>query len=266
MLAPYRVQLAAALDGVIGTTTQPFDRGGNIERRREVPLGDLVADSMRETYGVQIGYMTGGGIRSQFPACTYSPNNHALNRANWDAAHANIVTCGGYGTGTPYDLVKGDVYSVLTFGNNVLTRSVTGIQLWQSLENGVSLCPATIPDSGTCAGRFPQVSGIKFTFDKTLATGCSGSETAPITWHCVPGRVTAVSLSNGTPIPYDTTTYTMAITDFTNAGGDSYTMLADGQGASRDRDSNVLLGYVAAHPNLDPASYPLDRITICPCP
>ncbi len=266
MLAPYRVQLSAALDGVIGTTTRPFDRGGNLERRQEVPLGDLVADSMRETYGVQIGYMTGGGIRSQFPACTYSPNNHLLNRANWDAAHATIITCGGYGTGTPYDLVKGDVYSVLTFGNNVLTRTVTGIQLWQSLENGVSLCPSTIPASGTCAGRFPQVSGIKFTFDKTLATGCSGSETAPITWHCVPSRVTSVSLSDGTPIPYTAATYTMAITDFTNAGGDSYTMLADGQGTSRDRDSNVLLGYVAAHPNLDPTTMTLDRITICPCP
>jgi len=264
-LAPTRLLLAAALDGVIGTTTQPFDRGGNIERRREMPIGDLVADSMRERYGVQIGYMTGGGIRSQFPACSYAPTNHSLNRANWNAAHDTLVTCGGYGTGTPYDVVIGDVYSVLTFGNNVQVRNVTGIKLWQALENGVSLCPVTIPASGTCAGRFPQVSGIKFSFDVTNATGCTGSEVAPVTWACVPSRICSVELEDGTDIPYDNTTYTMAITDFTNAGGDSYFMLADGQGASQDRDANVLLAYLQAHPNLDPTSYALDRISMTSC-
>jgi 5'-nucleotidase len=231
---------------------------------------------MRETYGVQIGYMTGGGIRSQFPACSYAPVDTSLNRANWNAAHDAVAACAGYGGEAPFDLVIGDVYSVLTFGNNVQVRNVTGIQLWQALENGVSLCPTTIPDSGTCAGRFPQVSGIRFTFDKTKATGCTGNEVpanGPITWACVPSRVTEVLIENPDPVvggfipvPYDASLYSMAITDFTNAGGDSYFMLADGQGASRDRDANVLLAYVQAHPNLDPTSYPLDRITICPCP
>jgi hypothetical protein len=80
-------------------------------------------------------------------------------RANWNAAHDTVVTCGGYGTGTPYDLVIGDVYSVLTFGNNVQVRDVTGIKLWQALGERREPCPTTIPASGTCAGRFPQVSG-----------------------------------------------------------------------------------------------------------
>ena len=57
----------------------------------------------------------------------------------------------------------------------------------------------------------------------------------------------------------------MAITDFTNAGGDSYFMLADGQGASQDRDANVLLAYLVAHPNLDPTTYALDRISMTSC-
>jgi 5'-nucleotidase len=267
MLVPYRQQLAAALDGVIGTTTQPFDRGGNIERRREVPLGDLLADGLREIYGVQIGYYTGGSIRSQFPACGYQPVNSALNRGNWNSAHAAIVTCAGYASGTPYDLVKGDVYTVLPFGNNILTRDVTGFQLWQALENGVSLCPNPIASGSTCQGRFPQVSGIKFTFNTANASGCSGSEMAPITWACVPGRVTAVTWTDGTPIPYDGTTYTFATTDFTNAGGDSYTMLHDGQGVSRDRDANAFLAYLAiVGPNLDPTTMVLDRITcVAPC-
>ncbi|HUQ44193.1 MAG TPA: 5'-nucleotidase C-terminal domain-containing protein [Candidatus Limnocylindria bacterium] len=268
MLVPYRHDLAVALDGVIGTTTQPFDRGGNLERRREVPLGDLLADGLRAIYDVQIGYYTGGSIRTQFPACNYQPVNTALKRANWNSAHTTVVTCAGYGTGTPLDLVKGDVYSVLPFGNNILTRTVTGAQLWQVLENGVSLCPNPITSGSTCQGRFPQVSGIKFTFNTALPTGCSGSETAPITWSCTAGgRVTDVTWSNGTPIAPDSQTYTFATTDFTNNGGDSYTMLHDGQGTSRDRDANAFLAYLEmVGPALDPAAFPLDRITcVAPC-
>lgn len=268
MLVPYRALLAAALDGTIGTTTVPFDRGGNIERRKEMPLGDLLADGLRSIYGVDIGYYTGGSIRSQFPACGYQPVNTALNRGNWPASHAlPIGTCAGYASGTPYDLVKGDVYTVLPFGNNIVTRTVTGIQLWQALENGVSLCPNPIVSGSTCQGRFPQVSGIRFTFNTALASGCTGSETAPITWACVPGRVTAVTKSNGDPIPYDGTPYTFATTDFTNSGGDSYTMLHDGQGASRDRDANAFLAYLLiVGPALDPNAMVLDRITcVAPC-
>src|SRR5215210_5688224 len=70
MLVPYRQQLAALLDEPVGTTTVPFDRGGNIERSREVPIGDLIADGMRWRYGTQLALMNGGGIRSQLPACS----------------------------------------------------------------------------------------------------------------------------------------------------------------------------------------------------
>ena len=262
MLVPYRTALAAALDGTIGTTTQPFDRGGNIERRQEVPLGDLIADGMRLTYGTQLGYMNGGGIRSQFPACAYQPVNTALNRANWNGTHTAVVTCAGYGSGTPLDLVKGDVYTVLPFGNNILTRTVTGIQLWQMLENGVSALDSTGVGG---QGRFPQISGFKFTFHYTTSTGCvasSPANAALFIWtSCAPARVTSVALANGTAIPYDSTTYTLATIDFMNTGGDNYIMLVDGQGVTRDRDANVFLGYMnVAGPALDPTTFPLDRI------
>ena len=60
----------------------------------------------------------------------------------------------------------------------------------------------------------------------------------------------------------------MAVVDFTNNGGDSYTMLADGQGTTRDRDANVMLSYMdVIGPDLDPPTqFPGGRITICPCP
>jgi 5'-nucleotidase len=70
MLAPYRTQLAILLDSKIGTTTEPFKRGNNIERVQEMPIGDLVADGMRWRYGTELAMVNGGGIRSQMPTCS----------------------------------------------------------------------------------------------------------------------------------------------------------------------------------------------------
>ncbi len=242
MLVPYRRQLSALLDGTIGTSAATFARGGNIERRQEVPLGDLITDGMRWKYGTDIGFMSGGGIRSTLPAAGYTPADTTLRRPT-----------AGYQAGPPYDLVKGDVFTVLPFGNVVVTRSVTGAQLWAALENGVSRIDAC--GLGT-DGRFPQISGFKFTFNYDLPAGA---------------RVVSVALTDGTPIPNSaSSTYTMALPNFTNSGGDSYAMFADGQGTSRDLDASVMLDYMLNNgPAWDPAGYPASgRITKqgTPCP
>lgn len=248
MLVPYRSQLADLLDVPVGTTTEPFKRGGNIERRQEVPLGDLIADGMRWRYQTQLALMNGGGIRSQLPACSYQPEDHTLKRANWNSTFTAIVTCAGYASGAPYDIVLGDIFTVLPFGNILNTRTVTGAQLWAALENGVS----RIDSSGNGTdGRFPQISGFKFTFHYQNPVG---------------SRVTSVTLDDGTPIPNSTSaTYTLALPNFVNQGGDGYTMFADGQGATQELDAVVMKEYMQfAGPSFDPSSYPLDRITKLP--
>jgi 5'-nucleotidase len=253
MLVPYRKQLADLLDGPVGTTTEPFKRGGNIERRQEVPLGDLIADGMRWRYGTQLALMNGGGIRSQMPACTYQPSDHTLKRSNWNngpvpPALTIIETCPGYASGAPYDIVLGDIFTVLPFGNILNTRTVTGAQLWAALENGVSRIDAS--GNGT-DGRFPQIAGFKFTFHYLNPVG---------------SRVTSVTLDDGTPIPNSASaTYSLALPNFVNLGGDGYTMFADGQGATQELDAVVLKEYMTfAGPSFDPSSYPLDRITKLP--
>jgi 5'-nucleotidase len=245
MLVPYRQQLAALLDGEIGTSAATFVRGGNIERRQEVPLGSLVADGMRWRYGTQLAFMNGGGLRAPMPACSYAPVDTTLKRP-----------CPGYAAGTPYDLVLGDVFAVLPFGNILNTRTVTGAQLWLALENGVRAIDAT--GSGA-DGRFPQISGFKFKFRYDIPSGCT-SATA-----CVVSRVQSVTLSDGTPIPNNASgTYTLALPNFVNLGGDGYYMFNDGQGATQELDAVVMKEYMAfAGPSFDPASFPLDRITKC---
>lgn len=250
MLVPYRVALRQKLDAWVGTTTQPYDRGGNIERRQEVPEGDLIADGMRWKYGTQLALMNSGGIRSQLPACNYTPADHTLRRANWDGTHTAVGNCTGYDVaGPPYDIVLGDIYTTLPFGNVVTVRTVTGAQLWAAMENGVSAISSST-GLGT-DGRFPQISGFKFTFHYGNAPG---------------SRVTSMTLDDGTPIPNSTSaTYSIALPNFTNAGGDSYTMFADGQGVTKDLDAAVIVDYInAIGPNLDPTAVPLDRITKLP--
>ena len=261
MLVPYREQLAELLDGPIGTTTEPFKRGGNIERRQEVPLGDLIADGMQWRYGTQLALMNSGGIRSQMPACSYQPEDHTLRRGNWNSTFTAVATCAGYAAGPPYDIVLGDVFTVLPFGNTLNTRTVTGAQLWLALENGVS----RIDSSGSGAdGRFPQIAGFKFSFRYDIPSGCLSSAS------CAVNRVQSVSLADGTPIPNSSSaTYTLALPNFVNLGGDGYFMFNDGQGATQELDANVMTEYMKAFgPSFVPTSYPLDRITKCngPCP
>lgn len=263
MLLPYRADLAEALDPGIGTTTQVMDRGGNIERRQEVPLGNFIADAMRQQMGTDFGYMNSGGIRSQFPACGYRPQNLNLNRSAWNAVHTAVAPCSGYAGGTPYDLVKGDVYTVLPFGNNTIKRPVTGAGLWEMLEHGVSQCPTVMGPTVSCNGRFPQVSGFKFTFTTAVSTGCSG--TTPATYGCVPARILSVAKTDGTLIPNDSTAYTIAAVDFLLVGGDGYTFLADGVVPDLlKKDTEVLLNYVTDVLGgvVDPSTFVTGRITL----
>lgn len=210
MLDPYRTQLAAIFDEPVGVATGLFPRGSNVERLREVAIGNLIADAYRARYGTQLAFMNGGSIRAPLPS-TYLPADTTLRR-----------TSPGYAAGPPYDLVVGDIYSTLPFGNIVVTRTVTGAQLWAVLEHSVSSIPAA-------SGKFGQVSGFRFRYDSNLAPG---------------SRVLSVTLDGGTPILPDGTLYTFATTNFTNAGGDGYTMLADGQGVSRELDAQVLQAYI----------------------
>ena len=218
LLAPYRDELAEALDGKIGVAEGVFLRNSSIERTQEAAIGNLVTDALLAKYDTQIAFTNGGGLRSSLPS-SYRPQDTTLRR-----------TSPGYAAGPPYDLVAGDAFAVLPFGNQSLTRTVTGTQLWVALEHSVRLAP-----SGN--GGFLQISGFKFSYDVNKPAG---------------SRVVSVALNDGTAIARDATTYTAATNDFTNAGGDGYTVLADGQGVSRDLLANDLLDYIVAEGTITP--------------
>ena len=181
----YKDQLTSKLDVKIGSVSGTFPRGGSpaVERSGENPMGIYIADLLRAKHKTDFALTNGGGIRDTFPARSYVPVDPKLVRT---------------GTGA-LDVTLGDALAVYPFGNQIATTIVTGENLWKALENGVSGFPAD--------GRFPQVSGFKFTFDPAKAVG---------------SRIVSVTKDDGTAIAKDQTVYTLTTLDFIIYGGDGY--------------------------------------------
>jgi 5'-nucleotidase len=215
MVKKYKDQLSAKLDVKIGQVSGVFPRGGSpaVERSGETPMGNYMADLLRAKYKTDFAIQNGGGIRDTFPAKTYIPANTALVRT---------------GTG-PLDVTLGDAFTVFPFGNQVATTVVTGENLWKALENGVG---GNYPGDG----RFPQVSGFKFSFDSSKPIG---------------SRIVSVTKLDGTTIPKDATEYTLTTLDFLIYGGDGYLNVfsptkAKVQGALLDVFTDALKADMAA--------------------
>ena len=186
LVKKYKDQLSVRLDIKIGQVSGVFPRGGSpaVERSGETPMGNYIADLMRAKYKTDFAIQNGGGIRDTFPARTYIPANTALVRT---------------GTG-PLDVTLGDALTVYPFGNQIATTVVTGENLWKALENGVG---GNYPGDG----RFPQVSGLKYSFDSSKPIG---------------SRIVEVTKLDGTAIAKDSKEYTLTTLDFLIYGGDGY--------------------------------------------
>ena len=161
---------------VIGAASVRLVGDREVCRVEECNMGNLITDAVRESTGAQIVFENGGGIRASI--------------------EAGDVTLGG-------------VLTVLPFGNLVSTFELKGSDVWAALENGVS----QVEDG---AGRFPQVSGLRYTWDGTLAAG---------------SRIIGVDVldpATGEYVPLDLEAiYTCAANDFMRRGGDGYTMFAE---------------------------------------
>jgi 5'-nucleotidase len=215
LVKKYKDQMSGKLDAKIGTVAGIFPRGGTpaVERSGENPMGIYIADQLRAKYKTDFALTNGGGIRDTFPAKSYTPADTKLVRT---------------GTG-PLDVTLGDALTVYPFGNQVATTVVTGENLWKALENGVG---GSYPGDG----RFPQISGFKFTFDPTKAVG---------------SRIVSVTKNDGTAIAKDQTVYTLTTLDFIIYGGDGYSNVfspskAKVQGALLDVFTDAIKADLAA--------------------
>jgi 2',3'-cyclic-nucleotide 2'-phosphodiesterase (5'-nucleotidase family) len=196
-------QLTPLLATVIGTSSRFIPRAdacGQVAGRTcESLVGNVVTDAIRATYapiGVEFAITNSGGLRDAL-TCPTTDNPSDF--------------CPAY-TPPPYPISRGQVLTVLPFGNIVVTLTVNGAELKTMLENGVSRMPSV-------DGRYPQVSGLCFTYDISLPAGSR-----------VTGAVRQAADGSCTGGPVDLTagsTYKIAENDFMSTGGDGYPNFAN---------------------------------------
>jgi 2',3'-cyclic-nucleotide 2'-phosphodiesterase (5'-nucleotidase family)/predicted AlkP superfamily phosphohydrolase/phosphomutase len=182
--------------------------------------GNIVTDAMRLTFETDFAITNSGGLRADL-TCPTTDNPDDF--------------CPAY-TPPPFPITRGQVLGVLPFGNLVSTVDVDGAELKTFLENGVSSMPAA-------NGRFPQVSGLCFTYDISAAVGSR-----------VTGAVRQAADGTCTGAPVDLTAasmYHIAINDFMAAGGDGYPNVA-ARAHSREIMDQAVADWITANTPLAP--------------
>jgi 2',3'-cyclic-nucleotide 2'-phosphodiesterase (5'-nucleotidase family) len=218
-------QLAPIFNTIIGDSTRFIPRadacGRGDGRLCESLIGDVTTDALRNTYSTDFAITNAGGLRADLTCPTTDLAGDF---------------CPAY-TPPPYPISRGQVLAVLPFGNVVFTVSINGAELKNFLENGVSLMPSA-------QGRFPQVSGLCFTYDISSPAGSR-----------VQGAVRQAADGSCSGAPIDLTaasTYTIAENDFMASGGDGYPNVY-ASGTTQNLMDQVLADYIGANTPVSPA-------------
>lgn len=161
---------------VVGSAEDTIVGDRDVCRVEECSMGNLVADAQLERVkdqGITISIANSGGLR-----------------ASIDAG----------------DITMGEVLTVLPFQNTVATFQLKGSDLRAALENGVGQIEEV-------AGRFPQVAGMKYSFDKSKPPG---------------ERITDIQVKEGEAfVPLDPEkTYGVVTNNYVRGGGDGFKVFA----------------------------------------
>ncbi len=196
----------------------PLPTTGRDDRASESTLGNLVANSLRDTLaddrlgGAQIGVVNPGGLRSDL-----------LYARSGAEATDGVVT-------------YAEANAVLPFANNLWTTTLTGAQLltllnqqWQRDSNG------NVPSRAYL--QLGLSDNVSYTYDATLPEG---------------SRITSVTI-DGEPLDL-AAGYRVGTFSFLATGGDNFRVFTQG---SDTRDSGLLdrdawIAYLEAHPGLSP--------------
>ena len=189
----YQERLDQELGKVIGESETELDTRRSSVRSGETAFGNLLADAMRAATGSDIALTNGGGIRGD----TVHPAGTRITRKL--------------------------LLTELPFGNKTVTLGLTGGQVKEALENGVSQVENT-------KGRFPQVSGLAFSFDASKPPN---------------SRITKITVGGAELDPGKT--YTLATNDFLARGGDGYAAFQSGEVLIDARSSTSMASQLIDH-------------------
>ena len=214
-LAEYAAPIEELKATVIGQTAVDLDGEREHVRTMETNLGNLICDAMlwrTAADNTVIAIQNGGGIRASIPAG---------------------------------DVSLGQVLEVLPFGNTIVNFDLTGAEIVEALENGVSMVEEV-------KGRFPQVGGLRYAFNPDLPAG---------------SRIISVEVwdpAQKAYVPLDLkATYRVCTNNFLYGGGDGYEVFATKAQNVNETGlllSDVLVEYIKARSPVSPAVE--GRITI----
>ena len=145
-IAELAVPLEEIRNKVVANAADAIEGDRAVCRVQECEMGNLVADAMLARVadqGAQIAIANSGGLRASID---------------------------------PGEVTMGEVLTVLPFQNTLSTFEISGQTVIDALENGVSQVEEV-------KGRFPQVAGLTFTWDPSVAPN--------------EGRITEVMVAEG---------------------------------------------------------------------
>jgi 5'-nucleotidase/UDP-sugar diphosphatase len=189
----FESELSKEFDVAIAKTDVQLDSRTATVRTGEAAIGDLYADAIRAQTDADIAILNGGGLRGEK---IYPPGSSITRR---------------------------DVLLELPFRNHVAVLAISGKDVRAAIENGLSLLPRT-------AGRFPQVSGMRYEADLSKPPGT---------------RVLSIHVGNA-PLD-DSKIYKLATNDFMARGNDGYTMFRDAKRLVTDVDGPLISNEVMAY-------------------
>lgn len=217
-------QVGAIKNRVVGQAAEVVD-GNAVKPSGETSLGDVIADAQLDntrSMGAVAAFMNPGGIRNT----KRLPNNQGGTSPQPNSG----------------DITYGMLFNVQPFNNGLTTKTFTGADLKQLLEQQYVGC------FGQTTQRVLQVSeSIRYTYDQGRPA-CD--------------RVVPSSFTIGGAVVNPTSTYRVTMNSFLASGGDGFTTFNNGTNSQTgNQDIDALETYVAKQPSPGLRTTEASRIT-----
>ncbi|MBP0017728.1 MAG: ExeM/NucH family extracellular endonuclease [Cyanobacteria bacterium SBLK] len=210
-----RAVIEAKESNVFGVSEVYLDGTRGSVRTQETNLGNLTADAnlaiAREITGddtILVSLKNGGGIRDDI--------GRVIVPAGGTEEPEELPNEGIPGVKPEGGISETDIANTLRFNNGLTVMDITREGLVAALEHGIGA--SSLDDSNT-QGRFPQISGVEFSFDLTLPAG-DRIQSAAI--KDAEGNLLDVLVQDGEFVGRTTDTVRIVTLGFLAGGGDGY--------------------------------------------
>jgi 2',3'-cyclic-nucleotide 2'-phosphodiesterase (5'-nucleotidase family) len=205
-----------AKDGaILGFSDVYLEGERNLVRNQETNLGNITSDANLNALQTALGsngtpfiasLKNGGGIRAQIGSIDFVTGDKEATLAN-------------PGAGKPAGGVSQlDIENSLRFNNLLAAVDLSAADLKAVLEHGVAVLGNQ--------GRFPQIGGVSFSYDKDLPAGSRVTSVALIDEN---DKLVAKVVENGQVLATAPQTITVVTLNFLATGGDGYPFPALGE-------------------------------------